>query len=247
SLHGGGAEAPGWGVAGHHASRLRICHLDGCNRTRYASGCRQSLAQPRGQLGDLLLETTIRALVDRKRNRTGRTWCYQADFMSQAIGIGFWESGESAGPERCLPSGTSTPGFGATETGAMATSRSSREVIYPGSCSSTASPATAPLVKRDSIEEVQRDHHLTVGGKQAISINGSHSFQVDGDVAEEFKADHSEQVALKYYLKGSSVVLEGVTGLTIKVGGSFVTLDSTGVQIVGSNALINSGGVALTG
>jgi type VI secretion system secreted protein VgrG len=98
------------------------------------------------------------------------------------------------------------------------------------------------IVQRDLVEEIRRDRHLTVSGKQAISVTGSHSLHVTGDVAEQFKMSHSEQVAMNYSLKGMQVVLEGLTGLTIKVGPSFITLSPAGVQIVGPMVLINSGG-----
>jgi len=103
------------------------------------------------------------------------------------------------------------------------------------------------VVKRDRVEEIQRDDNLAVKGKQAIAITGSHSLAVTGDVIEEFKMNHSEQVTLNYYLKGMNVVLEGMVGLTIKVGGSFITLNAAGVQISGPMVLINSGGAALPG
>ncbi|HEY3064809.1 MAG TPA: type VI secretion system tip protein TssI/VgrG [Methylomirabilota bacterium] len=103
------------------------------------------------------------------------------------------------------------------------------------------------VVKRDRVEEIQRDDNLAVKGKQAIAITGSHSLAVTGDVIEEFKMNHSEQVTMNYYLKGMNVVLEGMVGLTIKVGGSFITLNAAGVQISGPMVLINSGGAALPG
>jgi len=42
-------------------------------------------------------------------------------------------------------------------------------------------------------------------------------------------------------------VIEGMTGLTIKIGGSFVTLNAGGVFISGTIVSINSGGAALSG
>ncbi|MCX5883904.1 MAG: carboxypeptidase-like regulatory domain-containing protein, partial [Deltaproteobacteria bacterium] len=50
-----------------------------------------------------------------------------------------------------------------------------------------------------------------------------------------------------YYIKGMNVVIEGMTGLTIKVGGSFVTLNAGGVFISGPLVNLNSGGAALSG
>lgn len=41
-------------------------------------------------------------------------------------------------------------------------------------------------------------------------------------------------------------MIEGKTGLTLKVGGNFITIDPSGVQISGMpSVLINSGGAAL--
>ncbi len=102
-------------------------------------------------------------------------------------------------------------------------------------------------VKRDFIGLVERDFHFAVKEKATAEIKGSLSLSVKGDVAEEFKSNHSSQVGGCLYLKGMNVVVEGSTGLTIKCGGNFVSVNPAGVQIQGSMVLINSGGAALTG
>jgi len=102
-------------------------------------------------------------------------------------------------------------------------------------------------IKRDLIVEAGRDHHFNVKGKQAVKITGSQSLSVTGDVAEEFKGNHSEQVTGTLYLKGMQVVVEAATGLTIKVGGNFITLNPGGIFIQGILVNINSGGSALSG
>jgi len=103
------------------------------------------------------------------------------------------------------------------------------------------------IVKRDSTSEIGRDHSLKIKGKNAIKVTGSHSVSVQGNVAEEFKMNHSEQVTMNYYLKGMQVVIEGMTGLTIKVGGSYITIGPAGVFITGGIVGINSGGASLSG
>lgn len=103
------------------------------------------------------------------------------------------------------------------------------------------------LILRDQIQQITRDNHLTVSGKQAISIGGSQSLCVKGDVIEQFNGFQSTEVAGSCYIKGTNVVVEATTGLTIKVGESFVTINSDGVQIQGPTVLINSGGAALAG
>src|SRR5207237_1931809 len=76
------------------------------------------------------------------------------------------------------------------------------------------------LVKRDRIDQIERDDNLSVGGKSATSITGSMSVEVKGDVIEEFKSNHSEQVGTSYYVKAMTVVIEASLGLTIQVGGN---------------------------
>jgi len=103
------------------------------------------------------------------------------------------------------------------------------------------------LVDRDKITEVTRDYSLKVGGKQAIEIDGSRSITVKGDVLEGYKANHSQEVGGDLYLKAMGVVIEGMTELTVKVGGNFIKIDPSGVTIVGTMVKVNSGGSAGSG
>jgi type VI secretion system secreted protein VgrG len=102
-------------------------------------------------------------------------------------------------------------------------------------------------IQRDQVEQITRDHHVTISGKEAIAITGSHSLAVTGDVIEQFSANQSTQVTGSVYVKGMNVVVEAMTGLTINVGGNFITINSAGIQITGTMVLINSGGAALPG
>ena len=103
-------------------------------------------------------------------------------------------------------------------------------------------------IARDQVEKFGRDHHLEVAGKEAIKITGSHSLDVTGDVIEEFKANHSSQVTQNLYLKAMQVVIEASTGLTLKVGSNFITIDMSGIAIKGMPMVqINSAGAALSG
>jgi type VI secretion system secreted protein VgrG len=103
-------------------------------------------------------------------------------------------------------------------------------------------------IVRDQVEKFGRDHHLEIAGKEAIKITGSHSLAVTGDVIEEFKANHSSQVTQNLYLKAMQVVIEAATGLTLKVGSNFITIDMSGIAIKGMPMVqINSGGSALSG
>jgi len=100
------------------------------------------------------------------------------------------------------------------------------------------------LTKQDRIEEIGRDHHLKISGKQAIEVTGSRSLSVQGDVLEHFKADHQQQVTGQCYVKAKEVLVEGMTKVSLKVGGNFITIDPAGVWIKGAMVNINSGGGA---
>jgi type VI secretion system secreted protein VgrG len=104
-------------------------------------------------------------------------------------------------------------------------------------------------ITRDHIEKAGRDHHLTVDGKEAIKITGSHSMTVQDDVIEVFQGNQSTQVTKNVYIKGMQVVIEAMTGLTLKVGGNFITIDAaSGIAISGMPLVqINSAGAALSG
>ncbi len=64
---------------------------------------------------------------------------------------------------------------------------------------------------------------------------------------EQFSGDQTTQVTGSCYIKGMNVVIEAMTGLTIKVGSSFITLNPMGIQMSGMMVQMNSGGSALSG
>jgi type VI secretion system secreted protein VgrG len=86
-------------------------------------------------------------------------------------------------------------------------------------------------IDRDHQEKIGRDRHTTIAGKEAKSVATTLSLQVTGNVAEVFKANHSEQVASDYYLKADNIVIEGMTSITIKVGSNYIAIDGGGIKI----------------
>jgi len=100
------------------------------------------------------------------------------------------------------------------------------------------------LVDRDQVTQITRDQSLKVGQRQSIEVVGHRSLTVKGDVHEAYKANHSQEVGSDLYIKAMGVVIEGVKELTLKVGGSFVKVDSSGVTISGPMVKLNSGGSA---
>jgi type VI secretion system secreted protein VgrG len=102
-------------------------------------------------------------------------------------------------------------------------------------------------VVQDEVVKVGRDRHVKVAGKEAVEVSGSHSFTVAGDVIRIFEGSSCEIVSNEHHIKGMNVVVEGTSGITLKVGGNFITIDGGGVSIKGALVNLNSGGSALSG
>lgn len=100
------------------------------------------------------------------------------------------------------------------------------------------------LVERDQITEITRDMSLKVDGKQMIEVKGTHSMTVTGDAHYAAKGNFSQETGSNYHIKAQGIVIEGMKELTLKVGGNFVKIDSSGVTIVGTQIKLNSGGSA---
>jgi len=87
------------------------------------------------------------------------------------------------------------------------------------------------IVTNDHIEKIGKDRHLKVVGKEAKAVDGSLSLTVKGDVIEVFKSNHSEQTTNDCYLKADNLVIEGMTNVTIKVGGSSIAIAADGIAL----------------
>ena len=102
--------------------------------------------------------------------------------------------------------------------------------------------------KQDHMEKIGRDRFLKVVGKEAVEITQSQSLKVGQAMTEEFGADHTEKTTGDYYLHAKNIVIEADIGLTINVGSNFITIDKTGVSVVGTPLInLNSGGMAIPG
>ncbi|NTV37814.1 MAG: hypothetical protein HGA82_01245, partial [Anaerolineales bacterium] len=97
------------------------------------------------------------------------------------------------------------------------------------------------LVDHDHFEQIKNDRHLKVGGKEAISVQGSHSLTVQGNVIEVFQADHSQQVTGNSYLKAQGIVIESLSGITLKCGGTSLVLGPEGITLKGALLTMDGG------
>ena len=80
--------------------------------------------------------------------------------------------------------------------------------------------------------EIKLDDHLTVGNSQHVKIGGSQLVEAGREI--HIKA-------------GEKVVIEAGLELTLKAGGSFIKLDPGGVTVLGSQILLNAGGLPGSG
>jgi type VI secretion system secreted protein VgrG len=113
-------------------------------------------------------------------------------------------------------------------------------------------------VKKDRMETVQNDRHLTVGGNKSeyvdkansISIKGEHkqycdskfSLKVKDNVFQDFLSSHKLAVTNEHLLQAKTVVLQAGQEFTIQGPGCFIKLDPSGITIQGVMVRINSGG-----
>ena len=97
--------------------------------------------------------------------------------------------------------------------------------------------------ERDSIHTIGRDDHCSISGKAAYSVSDSYSLKIGGTAGYQYGSDLAISVGGNLSINASGqVAISAGTGLTIKVGGNHVTIDPSGVTIVGTITKINSGG-----
>ncbi|MGL4464221.1 MAG: type VI secretion system Vgr family protein [Planctomycetia bacterium] len=96
----------------------------------------------------------------------------------------------------------------------------------------------------DHIQLVRQDKHLHVEGKEVrVTLDGKEAKIVGGDAAHWFKKNRRTKVATTDLLEAPTIVVKAGTMLSLEGPGGFITIDSTGVTIVGTMVKINSGGV----
>jgi type VI secretion system secreted protein VgrG len=98
-------------------------------------------------------------------------------------------------------------------------------------------------IGEDSQTKVTKDLHLDIGGDQIVKITGANQLAVGGAFDSKIGGDLGYKVTGKVGIKADgAVVIDAPAGITLKCGGSLVTLSAAGVDIVGTMVKINSGG-----
>ncbi len=101
----------------------------------------------------------------------------------------------------------------------------------------------------DSHEETGASRTLMVMTDDKTKIGGKKSTIVEGDVSDDFKVGHALKVGGDSYYKAENIVIEAGTNVTIKVGKSFVAIESGGIKIgtTGDIELEANGAVKING
>lgn len=86
--------------------------------------------------------------------------------------------------------------------------------------------------------------HLTVTGAQSVKVGTSASLSAGANVVHKAGANYVVDGQIVHVKGGVDVVIESGAMLTLKAGGSFITLGPAGVQISGPIVGLNSGGAA---
>jgi type VI secretion system secreted protein VgrG len=111
------------------------------------------------------------------------------------------------------------------------------------------------LVRRDEDVATLGTRRELIGGSLHLTIRGERRDEVDGSRSEVVGGDHNECIGGRYAIAAGSeihlvasgrIVLEA-PDITLKSGGGFVHVGSTGVEIDGASVLIKQGGLPGSG
>ena len=104
------------------------------------------------------------------------------------------------------------------------------------------------IVTQDQMEKAGGDLHSQVTGNINQKVGQNLSLQVGQNLYEKSGTNFAHEAGQVIHLKaGMTVVLEAGTELTLKVGGNFIDINPSGISIVGTMVMINSGGAAGSG
>jgi type VI secretion system secreted protein VgrG len=104
------------------------------------------------------------------------------------------------------------------------------------------------MVKTDQMEKVGGDLHGHVVGSLNQKTDQTISIQAGQNLYEKSGQNFAHEAGSVIHLKaGATMVLEAGAQLSLKVGGNFIDIGPSGVSIVGTMVMINSGGAAGSG
>ena len=98
-------------------------------------------------------------------------------------------------------------------------------------------------VGNQNAQEIGKDLHTTVGGNQNDAVGQQLSITVSQDLQLKVSGAHVIEAGNNLHIKaGSKAILQGGMSLSVKGGAGVITLDPSGVSILGPLVRINEGG-----
>ena len=98
------------------------------------------------------------------------------------------------------------------------------------------------VIKRDKKELIEGENHQHVVGAVLEAFDDNRNTNVGGDQVLNVSG-HSAHIAQDHWVSGTNISVEG-QAICLKSGGNSITIDSSGVTIVGTLVRINSGPAA---
>lgn len=104
------------------------------------------------------------------------------------------------------------------------------------------------IVEKNSFSEVRENAHRTVAMDDHVTVGDIRHVEVSSDDLRTVGGNIVDIADGQIHLEsGASAVVEAKTGVTLKAGGSFITVLPSGIFINGPIVNINTGGSALSG
>ncbi|OJT17383.1 hypothetical protein BO221_45530 [Archangium sp. Cb G35] len=103
------------------------------------------------------------------------------------------------------------------------------------------------VIQSNRMELVHKDSHLHVKHALAETVDATQSLEVGKDLHRKVGQLTAVETGKEIHLKSNKIVIEAATGITLQGPGGFITIDASGVAIMGNTVLLNSGGMALAG
>ena len=103
-------------------------------------------------------------------------------------------------------------------------------------------------ISGNKTQQVGKNYGLTIAGARAEKVGSDLSLNVTGSQNVKVGMTSAMEAGQTIHIKaGMTLILEAGMQLSLKVGGTFIDIGPTGVSIVGTMVMINSGGAAGSG
>lgn len=127
------------------------------------------------------------------------------------------------------------------------------DVRVRGSFYETCGGSKHEIIGRKQNDQSRGNLIITVSGNYDLHVKESVHIQIDQDLNESIKKNSIHEVRgdKQTFIKGKNelnakeITFEALSKISLKVGGSFITIDLSGITISGPMVKINSGGAAM--